>query len=744
MPNCDAFSAALVGDPEDPHEAELGLPPAGCHIKVFDTVSAGHAPDVHRAAALWLASSAAARDPSSFGTPVGGVWITHNFEVEHWHTYVAGGVRVHNKSGLMGRVANNLDNVFNRGGALLDGAGDILTAPIRAAGHLTTSIGSATSTLLSGLSKAGDEFRSGDIAGGFAVAGKAVADAVVEVGRGLKDAAQSVVFGIGDGLSKIGEGISKGVDRLVGGDSNDGTSNAKPLVLDLDHDGVEISVAGQVAFDMDADGFKELTNWVGPDDGFLVIDLSANGSRSGGDGKIDRTKELVLTEWFGLGEEATDLQALALFDQKRWGGNGDGILTSKDGVWRDLRVWRDADQDGIVDAGELRTLAFHKIIVLGLTPTLSGTTFTDPKDDVLLPGGSQILGKSHFTQSPGPITAYTVGVMADVSLAHDDRGFRTTTSGDVTTFTFEGGGTERLLELDGSWSSKVTLGAHNLDAVNGDGRANTLDGSTRKGAVTISGGAGNDTITGGPSGDLLSGDDGDDVVRGGSGDDVLLGGSGDDNIYGGAGDDTIVGQFNTDTMRGESGNDTITLYRDDKVRWNDGSPIDMGGTGYDKLILKTGTTFQSTFDTEDLSAFGFESFEGASGHDKVWGSDAAVNYKLDGGAGNDDLRGQKDADTLKGGPGDDVLYGRGGNDKLHGGPGADTFNFKRDYDNDRIYDFENVDKIRIEVEGIKTVSAALAKATASNGDVVFNFGYGDVLHVDDVTKGELENDLVIV
>ncbi len=43
-------------------------------------------------------------------------WQTYNFEVEDLHTYVAGGVRVHNRSGFLGKVGNTidaaLDNLF--------------------------------------------------------------------------------------------------------------------------------------------------------------------------------------------------------------------------------------------------------------------------------------------------------------------------------------------------------------------------------------------------------------------------------------------------------------------------------------------------------------------------------------------------------------------------------------------------------------------------------------------------------
>ncbi|MGQ7793183.1 M10 family metallopeptidase C-terminal domain-containing protein [Faunimonas sp. B44] len=60
---------------------------------------------------------------------------------------------------------------------------------------------------------------------------------------------------------------------------------------------------------------------------------------------------------------------------------------------------------------------------------------------------------------------------------------------------------------------------------------------------------------------------------------------------------------------------------------------------------------------------------GGSGHDTIYGNDAANT--LTGNAGNDNLYGMEGNDTLNGGAGDDTLKGLGGNDTLNGGDGAD-------------------------------------------------------------------------
>ncbi|QRR33346.1 hypothetical protein JNX00_17100 [Hydrogenophaga sp. YM1] len=136
-----------------------------------------------------------------------------------------------------------------------------------------------------------------------------------------------------------------------------------PLVLDLDGDGLELSAAsGNVLFDHNADGIKTGTGWARPDDGFLVRDLNGNGS-------IDSGREL-----FGVdtvksnGQLASQgFDALADLDS-----NGDGQITSADTAWGQLQVWRDANQDGISQAGELSGLDALGITRLGLNGSAMG------------------------------------------------------------------------------------------------------------------------------------------------------------------------------------------------------------------------------------------------------------------------------------------------------------------------------------------------------------------------------------
>ncbi|WP_263013271.1 calcium-binding protein [Mesorhizobium sp. AR02] len=131
-----------------------------------------------------------------------------------------------------------------------------------------------------------------------------------------------------------------------------------PLILDLNGDGIHLSpLAGStVHFDYDGDGFAERTGWVSADDGILVRDANGNGS-------VDGASEL-------FGSSTQDgFAVLETFDT-----NGDGKIDASDEVFSTLRVWRDLDQDGVADAGEMMTLAEAGIVSISLTRTdVAGT-----------------------------------------------------------------------------------------------------------------------------------------------------------------------------------------------------------------------------------------------------------------------------------------------------------------------------------------------------------------------------------
>jgi len=189
-----------------------------------------------------------------------------------------------------------------------------------------------------------------------------------------------------------------------------------PVLLDLNGDGHidlrpldtnALATGSSVTFDWNGDGARDGTAWVGSQDGFLAIDLGEDG-QAGPDGKIDQSKELAFSEWAtpdqvaANGGSVSDLEGLRLaFDS-----NHDNVLDASDDRWSEFRVWRDANQNGAVDDGELQTMSEAGIKLINLLSTTDGSqSFSD---------GSAITGTSSYQTSDGT-SHYLVG---DATLAY--------------------------------------------------------------------------------------------------------------------------------------------------------------------------------------------------------------------------------------------------------------------------------------------------------------------------------------
>jgi Ca2+-binding RTX toxin-like protein len=176
-----------------------------------------------------------------------------------------------------------------------------------------------------------------------------------------------------------------------------GLNGFDPLVLDLDGDGYELTTeANSTAyFEFDTDGFAERSGWVRGDDGLLAIDLNANG-------KIDD-----ITELFG-NQTTSGFTMLGAYDL-----NTDGIINASDAVFADLRVWRDLDQDGTTDSGELFTLAALGIVSITLASSAPG--------DPTFVGGNEIVRSGSFNWAGGG-----TGGIADVAFTINETATRWT------------------------------------------------------------------------------------------------------------------------------------------------------------------------------------------------------------------------------------------------------------------------------------------------------------------------------
>jgi Ca2+-binding RTX toxin-like protein len=152
-----------------------------------------------------------------------------------------------------------------------------------------------------------------------------------------------------------------------------------PVVLDLDGDGLELVGFNQstARFDMDGDGNRDRTGWVGADDGLLAIDLD-------GDGIVNDGSEISFQRF--VEGAFSDLEGLAFFDT-----NLNGAIDAGDARFGEFRIWRDTNQDGVSDAGEVFTLTDLGIESISLTATLTGQS-PGGTDNVIYATGSYRLG----------------------------------------------------------------------------------------------------------------------------------------------------------------------------------------------------------------------------------------------------------------------------------------------------------------------------------------------------------------
>ena len=177
-----------------------------------------------------------------------------------------------------------------------------------------------------------------------------------------------------------------------------------PLVLDLDGDGIEtlpINTTTPVMFDLNNSGVKKSVGWIKSDDGFLVMDRNGNGT-------IDTGAELFgdATPLSGGGTAADGFAALAQLDS-----NLDGQMTADDSAFANLRVWRDLNQNGLSEAGELSTLAELDITSINVAASSHTITVTN---------GNLITDQGTYTRGDGTTgSAGETANSADVQLATD-------------------------------------------------------------------------------------------------------------------------------------------------------------------------------------------------------------------------------------------------------------------------------------------------------------------------------------
>lgn len=359
-----------------------------------------------------------------------------------------------------------------------------------------------------------------------------------------------------------------------------------PVAVDLDGNGFAFTPAedSEIFFDINADGWRRQVSWTKPGDGWLAYDANGNG-------QVDDGSEMVFSNY---AENAQgDLAAIAeVFDS-----NGDGLLTAADEKWAKFGVWVDANQDGVSDAGEFRSLSDMGVASLSLVADGS----------FAVQDGNTIHGVATVTMNDG-----TRLNAADVALRVTDR-------------VLDGSGTA-VPQSPFSPDGEVLEGTANKDLILG-----------KTGNNVVYGYAGDDVILEDGGNDFIDAGEGNDMVYAGADNDLVLGGGGDDAIYAGLGDDQVFGGDGHDAIFAEGGNDIV-----------------FGGAGNDLISGGWGNDVLSGDDGDDqlYGEAGFDALFGRDGNDELIGMEG--NDRLDGGAGADLLDGGSGADEMVGGAGDDI------------------------------------------------------------------------------------------
>ncbi len=335
----------------------------------------------------------------------------------------------------------------------------------------------------------------------------------------------------------------------------------------------------------------------------------------------------------------------------------------------------------------------------------------------------------------------------------------------------------------------------------GFGGNDTLRGTTGSNDF-LYGGQGNDMLSGYGADDFLYGQHGNDLLLGSSGKDQLFGGWGNDTLDGGSGQDYMAGGRHNDTYivtssldsviehQGE-GSDlvqtTLATYRlgahvehltytgsaaftgtgtsaancitggdlADVLSGLAGNDTLIGGAGNDRLLGGTGADVLNGGSGRDMASYQAASAGVRADLTRVMtgttmgeaSGDSFLSIEnLAGSNFNDWLAGDALANVIWGHSGADTLIGRAGNDHLFGGAGSDRFVFQLNYDSDRVRDFQdNVDTLVFRgFEGVTSADTALAQARQSGAHVVFDFGAGDVLVVENITLAALRDDISIL
>lgn len=419
--------------------------------------------------------------------------------------------------------------------------------------------------------------------------------------------------------------------------------------------------------------------------------------------------------------------ALAALD-----ANKDGKLTGSE--LNGLQIWADTNENGLQDAGELRSLAQQGI---GTIRAADYGFYTRGNAVSGVAGTAPVNVAETVGQPTRPTLTQSVPASNYRSLRDTDNRYWINGSSYIdwgsNQVKINNAKRDTLIGTDGNDSFDANYYAAYGQYFNNNLLVNFMAGG---GDDTVGGSSRNDSIWGGTGNDVVFGYDGDDKLYGEEGNDQLQGGAGADFLDGGIGNDNIFGQVGNDILNGGDGDDWLmgfTATNEAKQTLLAGETDDdiiFGGNGNDQIYGGLGN------DQLD-GGEGNDNINGGQGDDKAFGGNGAD--MLNGNEGNDQLLGDGGNDTIWGGVGDDRIWGGDGDDVLIGfTPSNDSKQTLAagESDNDTIYGGAGNDQIYGGL-GNDTLDGGIGTDTIKGGDgndLVFG-GDGD-----DELSGEAGND----
>jgi Ca2+-binding RTX toxin-like protein len=353
--------------------------------------------------------------------------------------------------------------------------------------------------------------------------------------------------------------------------------------------------------------------------------------------------------------------------------NNDGQLTGAE--LNNMSAWTDLNQNGLLDAGELTTLANASITALNAARG-DYTFYTQGNGQP----GAGVAATPTINQSAPTLTVPA----SNYRSLRDTGNHRTIATGPEYTLLYLpfGGAvsvpTGRTIETQWiDWSANQIKQSNDNTALIGTDGADTFDASyysatswlPSSGLVNFMAGGGDDLMGGSTRSDNLWGGTGNDVLFGYAGDDKLYGEDGDDQLQGGEGADSLAGGVGNDALLGQAGNDILVGNEgNDKLFGQVGNDQLWGGDGDDVLVGFTASNEAkqslATGETDN------DTLIGGAGNDYLLGG--LGDDQLDGGSGQDEITGDAGHDRIVAGSEDDRVFGGVGDDQIWGGDGNDV------------------------------------------------------------------------